>query len=98
MRKDIPMKSAAGCAVRLNLKVVPGAKRNEIAGMLGDRLKIRVTAPPEAGKANAAVRSVIAAALGIKPGAVTMVSGHSSAEKTVEIIGVGEERVAVLGK
>ncbi len=87
--------SAAGevGAVRLSIKVVPGAKRDEIAGMLGERLKVRVAAPPEGGRANEAVCRVIAGALGIKAGAVTIVSGHSAAEKVVEIVGVSAERV-----
>jgi len=85
-----------GAKLRLGVKVVPGARRDEIAGRLGDRLKIRVSAPPEGGKANAAVCRVVAAAFGIKPGAVTVVSGHGSPEKTLEIAGVGPERIAAL--
>ncbi len=83
-------------AVRLAVKVVPGARRDEIAGRLGDRLKVRVSAPPEGGRANAAVCRVIAASLGVKPGAVAIVAGHSSPEKLVEITGVEPGRVAAL--
>ena len=41
--------------MELEVKVVPGASRSEVTGWLGDSLKIRVAAPPERGKANAAV-------------------------------------------
>lgn len=63
------------------LKVVPGAKSDAIAGLLGDRLKVRVAAPPEDGKANAAVCVVLASALGVKARAVTIVQGASNPEK-----------------
>lgn len=85
---------AADGSVRIALKVVPGAKRDEIAGPLGDRLKVRVAAPPEDGKANKAVCAVIAAALGIKPKSVSVVVGLASPEKVVrvEVIDVYEVR------
>src|SRR5262245_32143287 len=86
--------SGARPSVRIAVKVVPGARRDEIAGMLGERLKVRVAAPPEGGKANGALCRVIAETLGIKPTAVRVVAGHSSAEKTVEIEGVDAERIA----
>lgn len=83
---------------RLLIKAVPGARRDEIVGMLGDRLKVRVSAPPEGGKANAAICALIAAALGVKPRQVEVVSGHGSAEKTVRVTGADAEKVrAVLG-
>ncbi|MBI1338503.1 MAG: DUF167 domain-containing protein [Phycisphaera sp.] len=75
---------------RIPVKVVPGAKRDEIAGWLGEALKVRVSAPPEKGKANEAVRGVIARALGVPVDAVVIVSGHTSPRKGVEVCGVGE--------
>jgi len=81
---------AADGSVRIALKVVPGAKRDEVAGPLGDRLKVRVAAPPEDGKANRAVCAVIAAALGIKAKSVSVVVGLSSPEKIVRVEGVEE--------
>ena len=41
-----------GDDLEIRVKAVPGAKREEIAGALGDRLKIRVAQPPEGGRAN----------------------------------------------
>jgi len=76
--------------MKLSLKVVPGASRSGIAGWLGDSLKIRVTAPAESGKANAAVIKVLAATLGIKKSAIRIVSGGSSPRKIVEIDGLSE--------
>jgi uncharacterized protein (TIGR00251 family) len=70
---------------KLEIKVVPGASRNQISGWLGDRLKIRVQAPPESGKANKAVQKLLAKELGISPRDITITSGTSSPLKTLEI-------------
>lgn len=84
--------------VLIRVKAVPGAKREQIAGVLGDRLKIKVSAPPEGGKANAAICALIAKALGVKAGAVSVVSGQSNPEKVVRVEGVSVESVReVLG-
>lgn len=79
--------------MKLKLKVVPGARRDEIAGWLGDALKVRVSAPPEKGKANAAVIALLAARLGVAERDVRVVSGAGSPRKTVEIDGVTVEDV-----
>jgi uncharacterized protein len=83
----------AGISVRLSIKVVPGAARDEIAGWLGDALKLRVSAAPERGKANAAVEALLARALALPRGAVRVVAGETSARKTVEIDGASEEEI-----
>jgi uncharacterized protein len=67
----------------LRLKVVPGASRSQLAGVLGDRLKLRIAAPPEAGKANAAVLALLGQWLGCKD--ARLLAGLASAEKTVLI-------------
>ena len=81
------------------IKVVPGASRTEIAGWLGDALKVRVSAPPERGKANAAVEALIAEALGLPAGLVRVASGPTSPRKTVQISGLSEREILrMLGK
>ena len=84
--------------VRLHIKAVPGASRDQIGGVLGDRLKVRVAAPPEGGKANKAIRALIAKALGVRASDVEIVSGHASPEKTLLVRGVtlGAARARVL--
>jgi len=70
------------------VKAVPGAKRDEIVGRLGDRLKIRVSAPPEGGKANKAICKLLATTLGVRAKDVEVVRGHASAEKTLRVSGI----------
>lgn len=74
--------------VRILLKVVPGSSRDGVAGWLEDVLKVRVRAPPERGKANAATEQLVAHALTIPPNAVRIVSGMTGPRKTAEISGL----------
>lgn len=75
----------SGQDVLLWVKAVPGSSRDAVAGALGDRLKVRVAAPPEGGKANEAICRVIAEALGVKPRQVVIDAGQASQEKVVRI-------------
>ncbi len=69
----------------IRVKAVPGSSRSRIAGVLGDRLKIQVAAPPEDGKANRAVAEVLARWLGIAKSEVELVSGASQPTKVFRI-------------
>jgi uncharacterized protein (TIGR00251 family) len=71
--------------LELRLKVVPGASRSAIVGLLGDRLKVRVAAAPEGGKANRAACALLRDWTHAE--AVEIVSGHASAEKTALLHG-----------
>ena len=75
------------------LRVSPGAKRSAIVGRHGDGWKVRVTAPPEGGKANAAVLALLADTLALPRASVTLVSGGGSREKVVEVSGLTMEEV-----
>jgi uncharacterized protein (TIGR00251 family) len=74
--------------VDLKIKAVQGASRDAVAGMLGDRIKVRVSAPPEGGKANKAIEAVIAQSLGVKASQVAVVAGMTNPAKTVRVTGV----------
>ncbi len=78
------LKPVAG-GVEIRLKIVPGASRSRIDGLYGDSLKIRVAAPPERGKANDAVVSLLADLLGLSTGNVTVIAGLTSPRKVVRI-------------
>lgn len=85
--------------MRLALKVVAGAARTDIAGWLGDHLKVRVSAAPERGAANAAVVALLARTLNVPNGTVRIVAGAGSARKVVEINGLSAAEVhARLGR
>lgn len=74
--------------VLIALKAVPGARNTEVVRLLGDRLKVRIAAPPEDGKANKAICSLLAKELGVRAATVQIIRGHSTAEKTARVGGV----------
>lgn len=74
--------------MRIALKVVPGSTREGVAGWLGEALKVRVRAPAEGGRANAAVVRVVASALDLPLDAVRIQAGGTSPRKTLEIDGL----------
>jgi uncharacterized protein (TIGR00251 family) len=68
------------------VKVIPSSVRNEIAGEMADgTMKVKISAPPEKGKANDALCSFLADHFRVARGEVTVVSGHSAALKLVRI-------------
>jgi uncharacterized protein (TIGR00251 family) len=75
----------SGADVLIAVKVVPKSSRDQIAGMLGDALKVTVSAAPERGKANEAMCRVIATALGVRAAQVSVDAGHGSPRKTVRV-------------
>jgi len=81
-------------STRLRLRVSPGAGRAEIVGRHGDAWKVRVAAPPEQGRANAAVLRLVAETLALPRSAVTLVSGHGSRDKIVELAGMEPAHIA----
>lgn len=84
--------------VELAVHVTPKSGRDEIVGWRGGELRLRVTSPPEDGKANAAVRVLIAGALGVPKSAVRVTRGETSRHKRLLIEAITVEEVrAVLG-
>jgi uncharacterized protein (TIGR00251 family) len=89
MFSDDPVTSS--CLI--HLKVVPNSRRDQIVGPYADRLKVKVAAPPEDGRANKAVCELLADALNISPRDIKVIAGHTSPEKTIRITGLAAAQV-----
>ena len=74
-----------GNAVRLRLRVSAGASRRRVLGVHGGALKLSVKAPPEKGRANKDVISLVAETFGLGPSDVTILSGEASPDKVVRL-------------
>lgn len=75
-------------SARLRVRVAPGAKRSEIVGRYGDGWRVRVHAPPERGRANEEVLTLLAETLRLERPALRLVAGAASRDKVVELDGV----------
>lgn len=75
-------------SIRFAVRVQPRASRSEVAGVHGDALKVRLAAPPVDGAANEALVELLADVLGVRTGAVRIVSGRTGRTKIVEVDGV----------
>jgi uncharacterized protein (TIGR00251 family) len=69
----------------LDCHLQPKASRDEFAGLQGERLKIRLTAPPVDGKANAHLQAFLAQAFGVAKRQVVLEAGELSRLKRVRI-------------
>ncbi len=82
-----------GNAVRFSVRLQPRASKNEIGGLQGVALKMRVMAAPVDGMANEAMVELLSKALRTPRRNVCIVSGHASRTKVVEISGADLESV-----
>ena len=80
----------------IKLKVIPGSSRNELVGWMDDRLKIKVTAAPEKGKANKAVVKLLAEILCIHTRDVVITDGLTSQHKTIQIGDTSQQELVTI--
>jgi len=76
---------------RLEIKVIPNAKKNCVDGWEGNRLKLRIAAQPEKGKANQALVQFLSKLFGIPKSSISILTGESSGLKTILIDCVTKE-------
>ena len=89
-----------GAGVRLRVRVTPRAGRDRLAGIIdlpdGAAVKIAISAPPEDGKANAAVCKLLAKFFRTAKSNIAVASGASARTKQIDIAGDGASLAAVL--
>jgi hypothetical protein len=75
-----------GADLVLRLRIQPRAARDELAGPHGNRLRVRIQAPPVDGKANARLISLVAEWCGVPKSQVTLVAGETGRDKTLRVV------------
>ena len=87
-----------GDKILLEIKAVPGASKTELTGIKDGRLRIRLAAAPENGKANAELISFLSGALGCPKRDLRLVSGEKSRLKVIALpVGCGVRVEEVVG-
>ena len=85
------LKQTAGGGVVFKIKVQPRASQEGITGLLGDALKLRLTAPPVDGEANQACRRFFAKMFKVPLANVAIETGRASRAKTIKVTGISPE-------
>jgi uncharacterized protein (TIGR00251 family) len=80
--------------IRIQVKVQPRASRNEISGVVGEWLRVRLTAAPVEGEANKLLQKYLGEVFCCSPGSIRIVRGSTGRLKLVEITGIGEDVAA----
>jgi len=75
------------------VKVHPRARKNAITGVVGDALKLALTAPPVEGRANEACIGFLAELLNVPRSSVTIAAGESSRQKLIRVAGMRAAQV-----
>jgi uncharacterized protein len=86
----IPVRDTASGAT-FSVRVQPRAKKNAITGVMGDALKLSVTAPPVEGRANEAVVDFFAKLLNVSRSSVTIAAGESNRNKVIRVTGMSAD-------
>jgi uncharacterized protein (TIGR00251 family) len=84
---EIPYKKIEG-GLQLKVKVEPRSSKRSVSGVMGDVVKVKLTAPPVDGAANEQLVEVLAETFGIRKSSIKIVKGLSSKNKVVEIKGI----------
>jgi hypothetical protein len=90
----MPTFKDAKIGAAITVKVTPRAKKTDVAGIMEDgTIKVHVAAPPEEGRANAALLNFLAERLGIATSQIEIVAGLSSERKLISLVGVSPDVV-----
>ena len=87
------MDKEPGPKANFPIRVQPKSSRDQVVGFREGVLQLRVTAPPDKGRANAAVVSLLAQALGVAKSRVRIVRGQTSRDKVVTVESLSSEEV-----
>lgn len=75
---------------QIEVRLRPRGSRNELLGLRAGVLQAKVTAPPVDGRANEALRKLIAKRVGVAPSRVSVVRGEKSRDKVVRVVGMDD--------
>ena len=77
--------------VIFSAKIVPASSKTALAGLLDGMLKVKISAPPEKGKANQCLIDFLAKKLAVKKNTLTIISGQTNPVKNIQVSGINAE-------
>jgi len=87
----MPPNPGESCTIKI--RVQPKSSRNQVDGFQDGALRVRVTAAPTEGQANAAVIAILAKTLGVSKSRLEIIRGHSSRDKVISVDALTEQEV-----
>ena len=87
----MPPNPGESCTIKV--RVQPKSSRNQVSGFQDGALRVRVTAAPTEGQANAAVIALLAKTLGVSKSRLGIIRGYSSRDKVVSVDTLTEQEV-----
>jgi len=87
----MPPNPGESCTIKI--RVQPKSSRNQVDGFQDGALRVRVTAAPAEGQANAAVIAILAKTLGVSKSRLEIIRGYSSRDKVVSVDTLTEQEV-----
>lgn len=85
-----------GNGIIFRIHVVPKSARSEVAGIQGDAVKLKISAPPVEGKANSECIRFLSEILRVKKNQVTIINGQKSRKKTVAVEGIRKKDIEAI--
>jgi uncharacterized protein (TIGR00251 family) len=82
--------------VTIDVRVVPRASRSEIVGRVNGALKVRISAPPVDGAANAELIKLLAKKFGVAKSDIFIIAGESSRSKRIKIHNLSQSKLDAL--
>ena len=89
---ELVIREVAGGVV-FAAKIVPGSSKTSLCGTLDGMVKIKISAPPEKGKANQCLIEFLAKQLDVKKKAVHVIAGQTNPVKNIEVMGISTEEL-----
>jgi uncharacterized protein (TIGR00251 family) len=96
IHKDLPNITETVDGVIFTLYVQPRASRNELSGLCGNEIKLRLTSPPVEGSANKLCIEFLADLLGISRSRVKIMRGEKSRHKTIKVHDIKKDAIVAL--
>ena len=87
----MPPNPGESCTIKV--RVQPKSSRNQVDGFQDGALRVRVTAAPTEGQANAAVIAILAKTLGVSKSRLEIIRGYNSRDKVVSVDTLTEQEV-----
>ena len=87
----MPPNPGESCTIKV--RVQPKSSRNQVDGFQDGALRVRVTAAPTEGQANAAVIAILAKTLGVSKSRLEIIRGHSARDKVISVDALTEQEV-----